>query len=102
MGASVEGFKYPLVTWDKICSPIEAGGFGIRRIVCLNQVLLRKWLWQFGNEGPHLWRRVIATKYGEKREDGVLMLVCGGGGLMGVVYGVVFVPVGILFYPCGL
>lgn len=79
MGASVEGFKYPLVTWDKICSPIEAGGFGIRRIVCFNQVLLRKWLWQFGNEGPHLWRRVIATKYGEKREDGVLMLVCGGG-----------------------
>ena len=30
-----------------------------------NQALLGKWLWRFGEEVNHLWRQVIATKYGE-------------------------------------
>ena len=30
-----------------------------------NQALLGKWLWRFGHEVTHLWRRVISTKYGE-------------------------------------
>lgn len=98
MGASDEGFKYPLVAWDKICSPIEVGGFGIRRIVCFNQVLLRKWLWQFGNEGPIYGDGLLPLSMGRKREDGVLMFSLWRG-LMGVVYGIVFVLVGILFLP---
>ena len=31
----------------------------------VNQALLGKWLWRFGCETNHLWRQVIATKYGE-------------------------------------
>ena len=63
---SSEGsFKYSLVAWDKVCSPIEMGGLGIRNVVSFNQDLLRKWLWRYGHEVTHLWRRVISTKYGE-------------------------------------
>ena len=63
---SFEGsFKYPLVAWDKVCSPIEMGGLGIRNVVSFNQALLGKWLWRYRHEVSHLWRRVISTKYGE-------------------------------------
>ena len=35
-------FKCSLVAGDKVCSPIEVGGLGDRRIVCFNQALLGK------------------------------------------------------------
>ena len=38
---------------------------GISKIGLFNQALLGKWLWRFGKEATHLWRQVIATKYGE-------------------------------------
>ena len=66
MWGSYEGsFKYPLVACDKVCSPVERGGLGIRNVVSFNQALLGNWLWRFGHEATHLWRRVISTKYGE-------------------------------------
>ena len=64
-GNSEEAFKYPLVTWNKVCWPIEAGGLGIWRIGLFIQALLGKWLWRFGSEANCLWCQVIATKYGE-------------------------------------
>ena len=64
-GRSDEVFKYPLVAWDKVVWLVEAGDLGIRKIGFFNQVLLGKWLWCFGKEVTHLWRQVIATKYGE-------------------------------------
>uniref|UniRef100_A0A7N2N6C5 non-specific serine/threonine protein kinase n=1 Tax=Quercus lobata TaxID=97700 RepID=A0A7N2N6C5_QUELO len=30
-----------------------------------NQALLGKWLWRFGEEDTHIWRLVVALKYGE-------------------------------------
>ena len=56
-GSSEGSFKYPLVAWDKVCSPIEMGGLGIRNVLSFNQDLLRKWLWRYGHEVTHLWRR---------------------------------------------
>ena len=48
-----------------MCSPVERGGLGIRSVMSFNQALLGNWLWRFGHEATHLWRRVISTKYGE-------------------------------------
>jgi hypothetical protein len=52
------------VNWDIAYSPIVYGGLGVRKIAVFNKALLGKWLWRFGIEESHLWRRVIATKYG--------------------------------------
>ena len=54
-GSSEGSFQYPLVAWDKVCSPIEMGGLGIRNVVSFNQALLEKWLWRYGHEVTHFW-----------------------------------------------
>jgi hypothetical protein len=36
--------KFHLVEWDKVCSPIDEGGLGIRNVKRFNQALLGKWL----------------------------------------------------------
>ena len=84
-----ECFKYSLMAWEKVCLPYELGGVGIRRLVSFNQALLGKWLWRFGNEVTHLWRRVIATKYGEGK--GGWSTLKHAGENMVVVYGEVLV-----------
>uniref|UniRef100_A0A2N9EPP1 Reverse transcriptase zinc-binding domain-containing protein n=1 Tax=Fagus sylvatica TaxID=28930 RepID=A0A2N9EPP1_FAGSY len=56
--------KYHLVSWDKVCSPITYSGLGVKNLILFNKALLGKWLWRFGTEEDHLWRRVIAAKYG--------------------------------------
>ncbi|KAL0011247.1 hypothetical protein SO802_006355 [Lithocarpus litseifolius] len=61
--SSEECFKHSLVAWEKVCSPLEMGGLGVRKLVHFNQALLGKWLWKFGLEGTSLWWGVIATKY---------------------------------------
>ena len=52
------------MNWDIVCSPINHGGLGVRKIAVFNKALLGKWLWRFGLEESRLWRRVIASKYG--------------------------------------
>ena len=56
--------KYHLESWDQVCSPITYGGLGVKNLILFNKALLGKWLWRFGAEESHLWRRVIAAKYG--------------------------------------
>ena len=65
LGSFEGSFKYPLVAWEKVCLPVELGGLGVRSVASFNQALLEKWLWRFGHEVAHLWRRVISAKYGE-------------------------------------
>ena len=91
--SSVECFKYPLVAWEKVCLPRKLGGFGIWNLAPFNQTLLGKWLWRFGHETTHLWRRVMVMKYGREKGVGALELV---EGLMVVGYGGVLVKGEIL------
>jgi hypothetical protein len=63
-GGMGEEQKLHLVAWDKVCSPIPQGGLGVRHLIPFNRALLGKWLWRFGLEEMHLWRRVVVAKYG--------------------------------------
>jgi hypothetical protein len=56
--------KLHLVEWDKVCSPMDEGGLGIRNIRRFNQALLGKWLWRFAHEEGAWWRSVVVAKYG--------------------------------------
>jgi hypothetical protein len=46
-GGMNDDFKFDLVEWDKVCSPINEGGLGIRNMRRFNQALLGKLLWRF-------------------------------------------------------
>ena len=62
--------KTHLVGWDKVCTPLENGELGVRKLTTFNKPLLGKWLWRFGVEKTRLWRRVITLKFGEEWGDG--------------------------------
>ena len=49
-GGLGEEFKYHLVSWSKVCSPISEGGLGICNLKLSNQALLGKWLCCYANE----------------------------------------------------
>ena len=57
--------KFYLVDWSVVCSPIKGGALSIKKLSSLIQSLLGKWLWKFGVERYHIWRRFIYENYGE-------------------------------------
>jgi len=59
-----EEFKFHLVKWLQICSPMQFGGLGIRNLCEFNQALLGKWLWQFATEREEFWHMVVESKCG--------------------------------------
>jgi hypothetical protein len=61
--------KFHLVNWQQVCSPIQEGGLGIRKVAVFNKALLGKWLWRYATEPMALWRRVIDSKYGSQWGD---------------------------------
>jgi hypothetical protein len=63
-GGLNDEIKMHLVEWDKVCSPMDEGGLGIRSIRRFNQTLLGKWLWRFAYEDGAWWRSVLVAKYG--------------------------------------
>ena len=66
MGRLSNEHKYHLVNWQQICTPIQAGGLGIRNMAVFNKALLGKWLWRYATEPMSLWRRVVDSKYGSQ------------------------------------
>jgi hypothetical protein len=63
-GGLGEKFKYHLVSWSTVCSPISEGRLGIRNLRIFNKALLGKWLWRYEHEREILWRLVVDAKYG--------------------------------------
>jgi hypothetical protein len=55
--------KFHLVNWNKICTPLHAGGLGVHNFIRFNQALLGEWLWRYGRERDALWRLVIDAKF---------------------------------------
>ncbi|KAL4340840.1 hypothetical protein GQ457_08G018090 [Hibiscus cannabinus] len=54
---------WPLMAWDKICSPKNAGGLGLRDLRCFNLALLGKQLWRFLTRPDSLVARLFRAKY---------------------------------------
>jgi hypothetical protein len=63
-GGLGEEFKFHLVKWEKVCTPLKEGGLGIRNLLIFNRALLGKWLWRYGLERDAWWRVVVDSKYG--------------------------------------
>jgi hypothetical protein len=63
-GGIGEEFKFHLVNWSKVCSPISSGGLGIRNLRIFNKALLGKWLWRYVHEREAWWKSVVDAKYG--------------------------------------
>jgi hypothetical protein len=55
--------KFHLVNWNRICTPLQAGGLGIHNFIQFDPALLGKWLWRYGREREALWRLVIEIKF---------------------------------------
>ena len=49
-GGLGEEFKFHLVNWDSVCSPVQCGGLAVKNLRLYNKALLGKWLWRFGKE----------------------------------------------------
>lgn len=56
LGKGKNGNGIYLMAWDDICKPKRYGGLGINIIRDVNEALLSKWLWRFGQEKGNLWR----------------------------------------------
>ena len=96
-GLSEGSFKYPLVAWYKVCSPIEMGGLGIRNVVSFNQALLGTWLWRYEHEGLLILvalLHIFVLNMGKVKGVGVQKFV---GELMGVACGEVLMKGGKAF-----
>jgi hypothetical protein len=63
-GGVGEEFKYHLVSWSKVCSPISEGGLGIRNLRIFNKALLGKWLWRYSHEREAWWKSIVDANYG--------------------------------------
>jgi hypothetical protein len=63
-GGTGEEFKYHLVSWSNVCSPIFEGGLGIRNLRIFNRALLGKWLWRNVHEREAWWKLIVDAKYG--------------------------------------
>lgn len=54
-----------LVKWDLVCASKEKGGLGVCNLKQMNQCLLAKWCWRFGQEKNRLWYKIIVDKHGD-------------------------------------
>ncbi|GKV25907.1 hypothetical protein SLEP1_g35285 [Rubroshorea leprosula] len=66
-GGEGERKRINWVNWKKVCMPKECGGLGVRDLEHFNLSLMGKWWGRLAVKEDGLWRKVIASKYGEGR-----------------------------------
>ncbi|GKV07784.1 hypothetical protein SLEP1_g19505 [Rubroshorea leprosula] len=64
-GGEGERKRINWVNWKKVCMPKECGGLGVRDLEHFNLSLMGKWWGRLAAKEDGLWRKVIASKYGE-------------------------------------
>jgi hypothetical protein len=62
-GGLNEEFKFHLVKWSQLSSPLQFVGLEIWNLSKFNQVLLGEWLWLFARKREAFWRLVVEAKY---------------------------------------
>ena len=80
--------KLHLMKWIEVIKPKSNGRLIIGSLENKNLALLAKWWWRFGAKNEALWRRIVASKYGEdkwgwwpkqgtnSRGSGIWMAIC--------------------------
>ncbi|XP_071730227.1 uncharacterized protein [Rutidosis leptorrhynchoides] len=63
-GSDDETKKMSWIKWDSILSSLDKGGMGVGSLEAFNLALMFKWIWRFHTQSHHLWRKVIASIYG--------------------------------------
>jgi hypothetical protein len=63
-GGIGDEFKFHLVSWSKVCTPISEGGLSIRNLLMLNHALLGKRLWRYGIERDAWLTFAADSKFG--------------------------------------
>jgi hypothetical protein len=61
-----EEFKFHLISWTNVCTPIAEGGLGVKNLPVFNQAFLGKWLWRYihEREASLMEGVVVGSKYG--------------------------------------
>ncbi|CAN1191792.1 Putative ribonuclease H protein At1g65750 [Linum perenne] len=59
------------VNWEKVCSPKDQGGLGLRSARELNHAYLMKLMWGVLKKPNELWVEVLLTKYMKKSNGGL-------------------------------
>ncbi|CAN1162623.1 Putative ribonuclease H protein At1g65750 [Linum perenne] len=63
--------KMHLINWQKVCSPKNQGGLGLRSSREMNHALLMKLIWKMLKHPEELWVSVLMTKYFDRTSEGL-------------------------------
>ena len=60
--------RIPLIALENVCMPRKKGGFGLRRVTSMNDLLLAKLLWRWHKEDGE-WKNIWNDKYNFDNSD---------------------------------
>ncbi|KAJ0599091.1 putative RNA-directed DNA polymerase [Helianthus annuus] len=84
--------KMSWVSWDRVASPVNQGGLGLRKLGTINMSLILKWAWRFKADKNNLWVKVISAVHDNRRDWGFLPHKRSLGGVWGNIVKVVSNP----------
>ncbi|CAN1164267.1 Putative ribonuclease H protein At1g65750 [Linum perenne] len=76
-GSTDEARRVHLVSWDRICTPKEDGGLGLKMAKFLNRAYMTKLSFIFFQEPDRLWVKVLQSKYFKESAAEIIDCVVG-------------------------